>query len=742
MGAGLLPVGPILDVFSKVASDEATTDPMSAQGSVEGAFQSFLPVDDAERLLDGSSGFVSDEATLLDDLDLEERQDAVTSDAAAEAVFETMSFNPATPVNIAVSGDEAIASLPLGGRVTVSAAHSADLPAAALPQWQGTPGGAKSDASYDPLDKTNSSILTGPVQDPVTPGADDGSAVDNTPSKQLETGSLAKGAVSESDPLTLTGNETKQSHIGRPADPSLPVGTKPDLAGAAVVQSEAKEALLAGGRNGEAAASGFSDAARAVKGPIDQSVIDTPILEGAPKRSEAASLLADSDSGNALQPRRWQAALPDLARARHEAGGTPSLTVDGLPNYPSLTEDNSGVDASTRATNSDVVARDPSGLIAEPVNRPANAPELAGASYGQSNDAVSKTGGFVSSHFSGDGSAQEEPASVVGAGIRVAERDPAGLGTTISDPVEYVDAASYAQPSGRSDQKQGDRINITVSAQPEHGARSGADAPDGNGIEFSENPADPLKPSLNATRHLPDAAFEGPEARPQAVVTPANQSAVPAAGQSIGTMAGQPVNALAAGATFAPLAVSPPTSGMFFDDPDFVFLSSADSTLGADMTGSQRTDSLSRSPGASLQAASVQVAAAIARNLQNGQTRFQVRLDPPELGRVDVSMKVGTDGAVQAHLIVERPETLDMFLRDQRSLERALEAAGLSTGSDGLQFSLKQDQGQQFGSFDRDRPDNGRTSNSNTEEDDIAGDQGLTSELYVSPASSGLDIRI
>ncbi len=119
---------------------------------------------------------------------------------------------------------------------------------------------------------------------------------------------------------------------------------------------------------------------------------------------------------------------------------------------------------------------------------------------------------------------------------------------------------------------------------------------------------------------------------------------------------------------------------------------------GGDLAGAMRTESLQAPSQSQSGHVATQVAAEIARNLKNGNTRFQMRFDPPELGRVEVEMKVSQDGKVQAHLRVDRPETLDMFLRDQRGLERALEAAGLNTDSDNLQFSLRQDGGQQFGS--------------------------------------------
>lgn len=83
----------------------------------------------------------------------------------------------------------------------------------------------------------------------------------------------------------------------------------------------------------------------------------------------------------------------------------------------------------------------------------------------------------------------------------------------------------------------------------------------------------------------------------------------------------------------------------------------------------------------------------IAQKAQNGTQQFEIRMNPPELGRVDVRLEFGKDSQVATHLIVERPETLDMLTRDSRQLEKALEQAGLNLEGDGLTFSL-QDQGE------------------------------------------------
>ena len=79
----------------------------------------------------------------------------------------------------------------------------------------------------------------------------------------------------------------------------------------------------------------------------------------------------------------------------------------------------------------------------------------------------------------------------------------------------------------------------------------------------------------------------------------------------------------------------------------------------------------------------------IAASAKSGKSRFEIRLDPAELGRIDVRIDVDRNGQVTSHLTVERPETLSMLRQDANQLQRALDNAGLSTGNGGLQFSLR-----------------------------------------------------
>ena len=87
-----------------------------------------------------------------------------------------------------------------------------------------------------------------------------------------------------------------------------------------------------------------------------------------------------------------------------------------------------------------------------------------------------------------------------------------------------------------------------------------------------------------------------------------------------------------------------------------------------------------------------------------GNRRFDIRLDPAELGRVDVSLEISDKGDVSARLTVDRVETLHMLQRDARTLERAFEQAGLKPSDSGVEISLR-DPSDQSGSRQQQRQD-------------------------------------
>lgn len=86
------------------------------------------------------------------------------------------------------------------------------------------------------------------------------------------------------------------------------------------------------------------------------------------------------------------------------------------------------------------------------------------------------------------------------------------------------------------------------------------------------------------------------------------------------------------------------------------------------------------------------IAVEIAAQAKAGNNRFEIRLDPPELGRIDVRLDVDNDGNVKSRLVIDRADTYDLLRKDASTLERALQQAGLKTSDSGLEFTLR-DQG-------------------------------------------------
>jgi flagellar hook-length control protein FliK len=83
------------------------------------------------------------------------------------------------------------------------------------------------------------------------------------------------------------------------------------------------------------------------------------------------------------------------------------------------------------------------------------------------------------------------------------------------------------------------------------------------------------------------------------------------------------------------------------------------------------------------------LAVAIAARAQAGSNQFEIKLSPPELGRIDVQLNVDGNGQVTSHMTVDRPATLQLLQSQQPQLQSALEQAGLTTADNGLQFSLR-----------------------------------------------------
>ncbi len=136
------------------------------------------------------------------------------------------------------------------------------------------------------------------------------------------------------------------------------------------------------------------------------------------------------------------------------------------------------------------------------------------------------------------------------------------------------------------------------------------------------------------------------------------------------------------------------------------------------------------------------IALQISKHIARGVSTFEIRLDPAEMGRIDVKLELAKDGRVTAHLAVEKPETLDLLQRDAKALEQALKDAGLDADSDTLNFSLKNG---------GDDPANGSGAEGQTANDDLSGDGEDADDLLLNAvaarqieaaARGGVDVSI
>jgi flagellar hook-length control protein FliK len=130
----------------------------------------------------------------------------------------------------------------------------------------------------------------------------------------------------------------------------------------------------------------------------------------------------------------------------------------------------------------------------------------------------------------------------------------------------------------------------------------------------------------------------------------------------------------------------------------------------------------------------------IAVSAQSGKSHFEIRLDPADLGRIDVRIDVDSNGQMTSHLTVEKPETLSMLRQDAPQLQRALDDAGFKTGNDGLQFSLRD----QSSSGQNNGNESGRNAQRLVISDETTLPASVAGRTYgrMLGSSSGVDIRV
>jgi hypothetical protein len=93
-------------------------------------------------------------------------------------------------------------------------------------------------------------------------------------------------------------------------------------------------------------------------------------------------------------------------------------------------------------------------------------------------------------------------------------------------------------------------------------------------------------------------------------------------------------------------------------------------------------------PTAPVRPVSEQITVHLARGAKNGLSHLHIALDPDSLGRLEIRLDFHRDGSLNAAIVADRPETLNLLRNEARALEDSLNAAGFKTGQDSLSFDL------------------------------------------------------
>jgi len=390
-----------------------------------------------------------------------------------------------------------------------------------------------------------------------------------------------------------------------------------------------------------------------------------------------------------VKPSQSQAARPPQANERPQAA-LESMIDDNAANPPAAAKDQSATD---RAQNRPAAKAKPAKSTdnAKPADgeRPAKA---ANADKADKTDKPAETGKTdatdkPATEAKAEDAAPTEPAT-----------DPATV-TAATDPAAAQAAATIIMPDGTLAVALPVQTPTPAEAQPATATAEEAQAP----VIAALAGETPVDPAATQDKNAPTGkdkpaaaaqAADGEEAtgKPAAQAQPANGKAPHVAlsdaeKELVARARGEGSdNAQRAGKETAQTDTQAPTPKAVTDLPTPQLHTPTHTTAGA--TASTATAAAPQTA-AQTPVPLAGVPVEIATKARDGKTNFDIRLDPPELGRIEVRLNIDRDGNVTSRLIADRPETLDLLRRDSSGLERALQDAGLKTSDNGMQFSLR-----------------------------------------------------
>jgi hypothetical protein len=526
-------------------------------------------------------------------------------------------------------------------------------------------------------------------------------------------------------------------HAGRQNEADA---TGPDLASAtpATIPSQPSD-ILAAPASGTAAAVGApsaSDTQSGEAGALDV-VATLPQQEDASSQTQSAPIWLPVQGPLPAQPQPGAAVAPAQA-------ATPGTIADGFrpmadgsqpPAQPPLADRPSATGSSARpSTGSD--AADHSSATGSAPDAPSTspAPPPSSASPGSPATAAAAAtkpaagSSAVASTVPASTILTSQPAPPVGAGARL-PTDGTQQGATLSPAAIAVDTAPATHTSGFVSPTTSIPASASTSAIPTGPGTGASPALVGPAMPIPSDairiggPAMPA-PELAAASAIPAPALIAEQwgtaplttaiqpAFAQSTATGASRGMAQRATAGSGFAAqladqapsAEPVAGAAAARTAQAhgVAAIPETAPIATDFAAAGEQARADTALPIAQTAGHRSEAPAeivdaRHARQAAHAATTQVAVAVVRAVADGVERISIKLQPPELGRIDVRLDVGADGRVQAYVLAERPATLEILQRDSRELERALNGAGLDTANGGLSFGLRQNGNGQAG---------------------------------------------
>ena len=297
------------------------------------------------------------------------------------------------------------------------------------------------------------------------------------------------------------------------------------------------------------------------------------------------------------------------------------------------------------------------------------------------------------------------------AAVRAAMQDPAGAGATPGQIPPSVQAAmdqvAAVAPPAMAEKveaflgRMGERIAARLTAALEN---AGGESP-----APAATAADGEAKAAPIAQAVLDALGKGEEA--------AAAGAVRLAAREAGTPAETPTPAAPSAADNAKPAEASPTPAALaaaaeeaepaaarLAEPPAETAEGAASTAPSSQSASEARAAAAQAVRGSPETVAT-LAAAIVRKLEGRTTRFDMELNPGDMGRVDVRLRIDADGRVAAQMAFDNPVAAADLRARADELRRQLEQAGFQIASEDLSFTDRETGGFDRGAFEQPDPE-------------------------------------